>query len=79
METLLVTVKNNQQVASLVEILQAINFVESITQLDDYEKVRFGLDDINTFAAQTDLPTLSMEEIISEIKTARHEKKLYGH
>jgi small nuclear ribonucleoprotein (snRNP)-like protein len=32
METLLVTVKNNQQVvASLVEILQAMNFVESVT------------------------------------------------
>ena len=39
METLLVTVKNNQQVvASLVEILQAINFVESITSPKVNEK-----------------------------------------
>lgn len=38
METLLVTVKNNQQVASLVEILQAMNFVESVTSPKVNEK-----------------------------------------
>lgn len=60
----------------LMQMLKSMDFIISVDYYENYKKAKAIFDDINLFAAQTELCDLSMEDIISEIKLYRNEKKL---
>ena len=76
METLLIKIKEPNKANLLVQMLKSMDFITSVDYFENYQKVKNMFDNINEFAAKTELSELSMEDIISEIKTYRREKKL---
>ena len=79
METLIIKIQEPKKAAMLVQLLKSMDFISSVDNFDDYLKAKEAFDDLNNFSSQTPLLELTMEDIISEIKTYRNEKKLYNH
>ncbi len=79
MDTLLVKIKEPAKTDSLIAILKALDFVESVEQLDDYKQARQLFEKVNEIAAETELADLTMDDIINEVKEYRREKKLRSH
>lgn len=76
METLLIKIEEPNKANLLIQMLKSMDFVTSVDYFENYQKAKSMFDNINEFAAKTELSELSMEDIISEIKTYRREKKL---
>lgn len=79
METLLIKIKEPHKANLLMEMLKSMDFIISVDYYENYKKAKVLFDDINHFAATTELSDLSMEDIIGEIKSYRSEKKLRGN
>lgn len=79
MDTLLVKIKEPAKTDSLIAILKALDFVESVEQVDDYKQARQLFEEVNEIAADTELTEMTMDDIINEIKGYRREKKLRSH
>ncbi len=79
METLLIKIKEPNKANLLMEILKSMDFIISVDYYENYQKAKTLFDDINYFAATTELSELSMEDIIAEINAYRNEKKLRGN
>ncbi|MBK7871415.1 MAG: hypothetical protein IPJ74_12440 [Saprospiraceae bacterium] len=79
MDTLLVKIKEPAKTDSLIAILKALDFVESVEQLDDYKQARQLLEEVNEIAAETELSEMTMDDIINEIKDYRREKRERSH
>jgi hypothetical protein len=76
METLLVKIEEPNKASLLMQMLKSMDFITSVDYFENYRKAKNMFDDINDFAAKTELSELSMDDIIAEIKTYRREKKL---
>lgn len=79
METLIIKIKEPKKALMLVELLKSMDFISSVDNFDNYLKAKDAFDNVNDFAAQTALSELTMEDIISEIKMYRNEKKLHSN
>jgi hypothetical protein len=79
MDTLLVKIKEPAKTDSLIAILKALDFVESVEQLDDYKQARQLFKEVNEIAAGTELSEMTMDDIIHEIKDYRREKRERSH
>jgi len=76
MDTLIVKIKEPAKTDSLIAILKALDFVESVEQLDDYKQAHQLFEEVNEVAAEAELTEITMDDIINEIKEYRREKKL---
>jgi hypothetical protein len=74
METLLIKIARPQKVNSLIQILKSLDFVASVTRIDNYLKVKKLFDDINTESYAKGLSKISDEEIQKVIQSYRNEK-----
>lgn len=74
METLIIKIQEPEKALMLIELLKSMNFISSVDNFDNYLKAKDAFDNVNDFATQTTLSELTMEDIISEIKTYRNEK-----
>ncbi|MFM9839676.1 MAG: hypothetical protein ACKVOQ_15525 [Cyclobacteriaceae bacterium] len=79
METLLIKVKEPDKANLLMQVLKSMDFIDSVDYFEGYKKAKNIFDEINKISSKTDLVNLSMEDIISEIKAYRSEKKLRSH
>ncbi|MDR2206667.1 MAG: hypothetical protein LBE36_11010 [Flavobacteriaceae bacterium] len=75
METLLVKINETGKASILAEMLKSMDFVSSVDYFDDLKKMRKLFEDVNQSASQTELPEMTMDEIIQEIKNYRLEKE----
>jgi hypothetical protein len=79
METLLIKVKEPDKANLLMQVLKSMDFIDSVDYFEGYKKANKIFDEINLLSSKTDLVNLSMEDIISEIKAYRSEKKARSH
>jgi hypothetical protein len=79
METILIKVKEPDKASLLMQVLKSMDFIDSVDYFEGYKKAKKIFDEINLLSSKTDLVNLSMEDIISEIKAYRSEKKAHRH
>ncbi|MHB1688588.1 MAG: hypothetical protein ACYCVH_14640 [Ignavibacteriaceae bacterium] len=79
METLLVKINEPQKTNYLIQVLKSLDFVASVDYFDSFTKAKTLFNEVNQVASTTELPDLTTDEIIAEIKDYRREKKSHSN
>jgi len=79
METLLVKINEPQKANQLIQLLQSLDYVASVDHFESFVKAKTLFNEVNQAASETDLPSLTADDITAEIKDYRREKKSRRH
>jgi hypothetical protein len=71
METSLIKVSERQKADMLVELLNSMDFIESVDYVDDLKSFKEAFNKITKTSASNGFEELTMEEINDEIKQYR--------
>ena len=75
METLLIKISEREKATMLVELLRSMDFMESVSYMDDLQAFGDAFNKITKVASSSDLKNITFDEINQEIKEYRLEKK----
>ncbi|MEQ1746441.1 MAG: hypothetical protein ABMA02_13510 [Saprospiraceae bacterium] len=74
MDTIVIKLNQPDKAKILMEMLQSMDFVSTVTYFDKYVKAKKLFDEVNRIASASPLAQLPLDEISAEVKRYRHGK-----